>query len=378
MDCKTMERTTPRPRCICEDCKAPLVLKWGDKRRMHWSHIGDKGLCTNSSPGETETHRLAKTMLVKFLNRGGMILFLNECEQCANETILKMPECATMFEEEFKSYNNDVNQKCVFDVAALTKDNTLCFGIEIWNTHKTTNVEPRNNVPWFEIKAVDVLYLLDRVNLVTEITLTNYRRQPRCNRCNLQFCLTRVEMAVKLGYLLTYDPYSCTARRLLDEAIRGKYKTVVNEWNVEGWQLGYGEKPSRELWQSFISKNRCMKCQKNHNVTFKKPFCLTCYKTVAFKNKNQNENQNYIYTSVERQNELRNQFSWLSKVPGNWRYGSPCFKCGYKYIKENEKLENFKDQRSIVYGYVWWFGDKKCCCDVCLDNIVHEGFPSKK
>lgn len=62
------ERSWPRPRIKCNDCQQPLVLKWGDKNRPYFSHIGNTSRSACKSVGEGLFHIIAKQLIFELLN----------------------------------------------------------------------------------------------------------------------------------------------------------------------------------------------------------------------------------------------------------------------------------------------------------------------
>lgn len=177
------------------------------------------------------------------------------------------------------------------------------------------------------------------------------------------------EMARRLYYLCENKAYACEARRIMDEAVKGNYVLDSYVWNEIGWEESLDVlEPTKELWNAFVRSGCCIRCANPRDeIRIKKPYCKTCYCKTCYE-----ESEKERRTST-RKNELRRALSWLNDIPGKWNYGVPCFYCKRTYIGDDEEYnERFKQfwapGSNFVNGYVWWFGDKKCCCTVCLDT----------
>jgi hypothetical protein len=176
-----------------------------------------------------------------------------------------------------------------------------------------------------------------------------------------------LHLASTLGYLDLSSPYECEARRIQDAAIKGTYFQCPL-WNTVGLE---GDKDLETSsvgipWISFLKEGNCLKCQTPAKIAFKRPFCYSCYKDIR--------SQTGIVTiSADNKVKLRQALGWIKDLPGGWRPGAPCFYCKRTYIskEENNQFRAFwHPGTQQVYTFVWWFGDKKCCCSVCLQEKV--------
>lgn len=374
------KRPYPRPRDTCDDCHKPIVLRWGEERCFHWAHLS-KGECKSVSIGESATHKLAKKKLIDFLRVGGNLSFECRCSRCFRAYVDKVPKFTNMdirFEEEVKYDSTEIStMPCVWDVAAIDGDGKIAFAIEILYKHKTSNILARENVSWFEISAVDILNALDVKDFPVSLSFSNKRSV----LCKNSLCISLTEIASKLGYLNDSRAYACEARRVVDEAILGYYNVDCKLWQLHSIEDDNDDiDPSdikkvlaekRELWKELLIRKRCMRCQKSWNTSYKKPFCLSCYKLIKEDNKDIKEKFERKTTSIACKEKLRKQLQWLNDVPGGWSNGSSCYFCERSYVnvEENETFKEFWNPTSnYVCGYVWWFGEKKRCCTVCLDS----------
>lgn len=334
-------------RDICDECQREIVYHKGPVRqRGHWQHMpgqGTKQVCKGA--GESAYHRLAKHFLMYHLMTGKTLTFASTCRQCdSSMPLVKIPAFSSV-DQEYKYVANS-GEVSFFDVVCLNKDNQIVFGIEVWASHKTKRVDARAGVPWVEVRADDVLILMDPTNNPISAHLTDHREHIGCKK---EFCLPMVEIACALGFSEVYDPYVNDACKLADEAMRGKYRASQMLW----LSRSNGNKPPYGLWNAFLARRRCLRCSHPHDTSYMKPYCLRCYKQTC------KEDQDGIdvnrWLPSDRKVELRKALYWINALPGNWRVGAPCHFCAEEYLKRDD------------HGYVWWFGDKKRCCATCLD-----------
>ena len=302
-------KSYPRPRDKCDDCQGEIVLKWGPKRQPHWAHI-NKGECKSSSFGESATHKLAKKKIIEFLQGGGILYAKRSCNKCKQVKQVEeiKTQTASTFKEEFK------DTSCIWDVAAINSKDEIIYGIEVLKTHKTTNLSPRENVPWFEFLADDILRELDVDvdKFPTSLTLDDKRDFPKCESksCSLNDekfptslmqclrhnnntdikklsleCKSKLyshlslnDIARELGYLFIRRSYSCKARELMDDAMHGKHRVSKDEWNTCGNSGG-----NSGLWKEFTDRKCCMRCNRCWTTKYKRPFCGDCWKFIRRK-----------------------------------------------------------------------------------------------
>ena len=138
------ERTWPRPRVPCVECSGELVLRWGTKRRPHFSHINKSGC----GGGEGTIHKLAKEGIAGVLSRGGSLECLWDCPTChqRHSRVLKLltGEKAVV---EVKVDNGWV------DVAILTRTGEVRCAVEVMDSHRTEE----RPCEWMEVSAHDCL-----------------------------------------------------------------------------------------------------------------------------------------------------------------------------------------------------------------------------
>lgn len=203
-------RSYPRPKETCSDCQGVIILCWGEIiKKPYWRHKSASGTGHTPSNGESLTHKMAKQYIKNHLERGGTITLHckghipGEMTVISNNNrsdmgirdhtstsisllnhkkIFNLPRCHTVSEEV--RYRSPSGAISIFDVAVVppTSDLSTAYGIEIYNTHRVTNIEGREAIVWFEVSAESVLDQLDTTQTPHNITLDNISE---C-RCNMQ------------------------------------------------------------------------------------------------------------------------------------------------------------------------------------------------
>ena len=451
-------KSYPRPRDICDECKGAIVLKWGTKvTKAYWSHLsGSK--CNIKNPGESAAHRLAKKLIVKKLSEGYLFMFDRHCNKCNINIREEMPKNSITFIEEY--YLSSQEGKIIFDVAGLSQSNEIVFGIEVYWTHKTIGRAEylRNGVPWYEIKADEIINKLDVIDSNKTIIFTDQRL---FNGCGIGNCIFEVKtlpplevkpppipevkpppilevkpppiLEVKPPPILEVKPspipevkpplvpevksislpendefipipaemepidtfldklktkmpyyrpafiikaYANESRKLVEIAIKGKYKADI--LIPEGWHQDYDEndytpqqlKQFNEIWKLIIKYKLCIRCGgRSSIISYKKPFCVCCFMGILENDENYSEiAKEEEWIEDDRKMRLRKALFWIKDVPGNWSYGMPCSFCKKDYSDERDEHQEYWDPGcNFVKIDLWWFGDKKCFCTICLE-----------
>ena len=168
-------------------------------------------------------------------------------------------------------------------------------------------------------------------------------------------------IAVALGYL--ESDYSCLAKQLVDDAVRGKHRVRWTTWGEP--------RDSREAaiaWKGLIKKGKCQRCHERRRVIFGRPFFFSCYKEISAQE--EEDEGDWVTVNPERKAALRRSFYWLIHVPEWNRYGrhSTCA-CGFDGIDSNQRLQKYYEPGSgFVDRYVWWFGMLRSICTMCLEK----------
>ena len=174
----------PRPRIPCPTCGDEMVLKWGSKRRPHFSHLPKKLGATRkcSGGGEDLKHNLAKEGLAQYLRQLGPLRFFSHCQLCAAkwEPGSVWPRQRTV-ETEHRLPNGGVA-----DIAVCVRNETKVV-IEVFNTHRTATIDSESArsrpEPWYEVRVDDVLRMLHSTQYYGELECVRPDRVcPECKR----------------------------------------------------------------------------------------------------------------------------------------------------------------------------------------------------
>ena len=354
------------PNCIKKDCSTKLsshdlVYKEGDKVKIEY--IIDKDTKTRAD--------------VAIINNNEIRYIFEVCH--TNKTKSERPD--PWFEiraSEILKYNTSIDTIILKDIKDY--DCKLCKPcLQIILNCKPIILESqcnKNNLNG-SINMESSINCLNTNKIVTEktenlsVTLST-KSAPKQKGPNYQSYQKKTirDLAIELGYLCVGDyPYSCKARELMDKAMKGKYKIAT-----ESWFLKYDDDLDKEyvntLMRSLLWYKECIRCEKAHQTIWGKPFCDLC-RDQTKKDKYRDCENALIAIDNKYKFTLRDKFKWLADVPGNWSNGTKCFFCNENYIDFdiNEKYQKFWEPNSnYVNGYVWYFGEDKCCCTVCLDK----------
>jgi hypothetical protein len=355
----------PRPRVKCE-CGEELVLKWGEIKKVHFSHLpGKSSSCTSN--GETHIHKFAKEVLARFLTKGGRVKISTNCCACYEEDSIITP----IVRKGIVEYQLEGGG--VADIAGLDSEACIAFVLEVFHSNRT-KTEMRLDYEWYELDAYEILNRWDSKDEVTKIWEFRDLRSDRC--CKSKGCLSMWDLAEKLGYYEEYTVgrYITKSRREIDMVVRGSYvvEKVLVRWYIYPDPIEELDKiTKKKLWNEIVKRERCIMCRKvpEGEIDFYRPFCRSCYKDVKNQGIKDDSELERMKISPETRWELRKKYTWLDSTPGKWGNGSNCVFCGSDYMDNNDELSEYWEIGSdFVSGYIWWFGDKKCCCTRCLEE----------
>jgi hypothetical protein len=172
------------------DCGEKVILKRGEIRRSHFAHHhNSSSQCTYySHPSESQIHKDAKHKLALFLRQQRDINILWECP---NKNTLDHPRYLSTRYENYRCIGEgctrvthqsedrveveyrDPAGRFVADVAVLN-GKMVKYVFELKYSHGT--VEGTRPEPWFEIKAVDLIYKCSNLTLGNSINLRCIRQ----------------------------------------------------------------------------------------------------------------------------------------------------------------------------------------------------------
>ncbi len=344
-------------RYSCLTCPEFLFPKRGQILRWHFSHYSSSA-CSSVHEGESENHKLAKFYLCDLLRRKIPITIIGtkciNCDSSQPSTIIEY------LGDDFTSPTNQEHPKVEYVISkdtrvdiALVNNGNVKYIFEIFEKNKTKIPRPE---PWFEIKAGDVLKYSQEDD-VREVILCDVKYYKCCEPIQREIKIEITEKnLIFLGLFEIYDGYSCEARKLVAQAMMGKY-IVINEWNLNIL------KKEHPLWDEIARSKICVKCQKKTDGIKHKPYCYSCYKIIKRGNC---KNEIWMSITPEKKESIRNKLSWIRNLPRWWGCYTKCSLCNGKSRKILEP-NNGKTQ-----DYVWWFGCKKNICTVCLKRKIDD------
>jgi hypothetical protein len=148
---------------VCPECDSDVILRKGEKNRVHFAHKRESGCEYYEHPRESQIHKEGK-MVIKMLIENNQLELYGECEECKEKKEIKLPKYengkSVVLEHSFRYdfYNNDINddgELKIADVAYLDEENKIIWIFEILNTHKTG--EGERPEPWNEIEVKELL-----------------------------------------------------------------------------------------------------------------------------------------------------------------------------------------------------------------------------
>lgn len=114
---------------------------------------------------EANIHAMAKEMLAAFLNLWGSINFYWTCEYCCHE----QNSHALGLPHKYNYVTEYTLPDAKFDVAGVDKvTGKPVLNIEVYHTHRTTNLLPRQKIQLFEAKAQEVVEAIHDLNEVAK------------------------------------------------------------------------------------------------------------------------------------------------------------------------------------------------------------------
>jgi hypothetical protein len=249
------ERLDPRPQIICSTCNSPITMSWHPTTKQpFWVHNNKKCLI-DATKGETLAHNFAKLLLVYSLSTGLKINLQQLCPSIPSKHYYLQPDQDVVAEWAY-------SKRAIFDVGCYGPNPDQQFAIEVFNTHKTDNIDSRLGVDWFEVDAYEVLNQLDQRHRPQEITLKNIRRL--CHDVSCPYCMSFDDLITQLG-LVT----------IKYEDIRG-LRIEERTWKLNPIQDSDQKDSNEQLWQEFLQRRICACCTHKLQTTKYNPYCKTC------------------------------------------------------------------------------------------------------
>lgn len=220
-------------------------------------YVLESGIRCPDSKGESLYRLLAKTLLCDYLNSGGVVTFQD------GEEVPKLP----LWRLEVGHNSN----KCRFDIGGFNAAGDVTFGVEIWHSHKTDNVEPRT-IPWIEVKSSDVIdllsvlanpayiFLVDCKQAIAEDELPCVSENTRPCSCHTIRVTKNCNICANVGKRICK---SCGCFDL-ESSMESHHDTCVDCYDRDGRNKSRG-------WR------QCIRCHGYVISTKAPPFVLMCY-----------------------------------------------------------------------------------------------------
>ena len=171
---------------ICPECENDVILRKGEKNRVHFAHKKEGNCQYYEHPSESEIHKEGKRVIKMLLEKNELNIY-KECQECGEKEFIKIPEYTkektVKLEHSFNYniYNEEISENGVLriaDVAYLNDNKEIIWICEILNTHKTK--EEDRPEPWNEIDAKEILKKDIKENGGVKIKCS---REYTCEKC---------------------------------------------------------------------------------------------------------------------------------------------------------------------------------------------------
>lgn len=366
------DKKYPRPRIPCE-CGIDKILCWGPLHPEGYLRHVSSTNCSNTYYGESDEHFLAKKLLTEFLNKNGKVVsYIKKCQCCENVVIFDVNNIVIYKEEQSHRYNDSI---CRYDIAGLNLNGEPIFGIEIYRSHLAEQTEVRNNLPWVEIKASEIIEKLDTKNQPRKINLEDILclkdNQRKLNLTNLMCFKKNLSNLIHLKIIEiknnTPKKIICKqckkAQSLSEFALNNEYcnsclKQCENCKIYTEQKLYY----SQYCWSCYYVKYRdCQHCCKNLKIelfNLNRHYCDPCYATNYLECKYCN--------NVKHKRNFNNSEIFCDK----------CFVENLKKCLECQIITDLKQFKNNIC--ITCYNEKLCKCDTpqindykCQDTNCH-------
>lgn len=351
--------TSPYSIGLCSDCGDEVALVWKENTVASFQHSSNT-TCDSTRAVEEEILLYAKSCLANYLCKGNTIILNSSCEQCAKVSLLICDDIQRV-EANYFQYINGV--KVTMDLALFDIREHLVFGI-MFSPSFVPSLHA-SSLTWAEVDPAEVITKLGTAKHAKVETLSNRRLIKSCKDVA---CFPLHEIASQLGYLVVTPAYACSARRLLDVALTGSFSPDREFWYaVPADQPDIKDKRVRQLWNSLLRRQRCLRCGGKHQVGYQNPYCLTCFMRTGC----DSPASKRITVEAETKNQLVNLFSWLDDVPILHKGEEACAFCNDSYLLTEEEESGCREpDTNRINNTVWWRETKRRCCSLCLEARI--------
>jgi len=218
------------------------VLCVGEKVRPYARHVRNASGSVNcTGGGEGDLHKWAKEDLGGYLSQGGELQFFSRCKSCEEKTDLEsVPVNERMVKTEHRLPTGGIA-----DIAVCAGDETMVV-VEVFSTSRT-KPPARPEEPWYEVRANDVLRMLES----NQSSIECVRDRGMCPECESKGKARKAFGQLKLfsgpHKDKTFEEVSSNNRYvnyLLGQLVEGQY-LELNEQIVDSYRIAF-ELPKRE------------------------------------------------------------------------------------------------------------------------------------
>ena len=171
----------------CPECESDVILRKGEKNRVHFAHKKEGNCEYYEKPSESQIHKDGK-MLIKMLIEKNQLSVYKNCNKCNEKTEIILPiyenvkslilEYSFKFDIIEEKYVEEGGILKIADIAYLDENKKIIWICEVLNTHKTE--EGNRPEPWNEIDAKELLKKKIKENEKVDIKCC---RKYTCKRC---------------------------------------------------------------------------------------------------------------------------------------------------------------------------------------------------
>jgi hypothetical protein len=227
----------------CWECNENLILKCGEIRVWHFSHLPKSRCQSYTNPSESQIHRHAKQVLKMILENKLDFQINHLCKKCHKSRVSKssrfrLQESHKKIEVEKSFIYRGCQRRADIAIWDSSKNEAFCI-FEIFHTHKTDQFY-RPKYFW-DLKASDIFEIYDRTKQVIKC------HKPLCFDChNEQIHMRYVKEINKYRDEVSSrlsewrKSYEEELSRILDDMSKD-FVDVLNKKDVGTHQDGYNE-----------------------------------------------------------------------------------------------------------------------------------------
>jgi len=177
---------------LCPRCESVVTLRQGEVNVHHFAHKNENkvGGCNYYKKGgasETEQHKEGKQIFKTLIDNKKPMIFFRKCNQCEKNKVFFINKenyndnTRAIIEHRFIYKNSNKSA----DVAMLEGDN-IKFIFEVLYENKTKEENRPDDIDWFEVKAVDLIYIVHQTEQTEQYEFNCLRNNMKCSDCDMK------------------------------------------------------------------------------------------------------------------------------------------------------------------------------------------------